>query len=239
MTKIKTIEQGDVNIAEPHFLISYSDNYGVDNWRSIAVLSLSLQNVNDMRLALLLYGIDDTIIEMMHRELNFYLFQLKNSSVLEYLIFHCSSMSNIYSNIHFTYVQEINKNNFLYYIKTQSKLLGIFFNSFIADIQQCYLQHEVKLIFDKALYKTNPDAVEDYNKNLNYFYRLIFIVLPKQKGFIINDKFNLVELSQYISTISIKEFSYILNYLRHAGLKNSGIMRLLKFYHTNKIQHQL
>lgn len=237
VAKIKTIEQGDVNITEPHFLISYTHELGPDNRQPIAVLSIT-DNIQNMRLSTLIYGLDAQTTNALHNELNFYLYSKGERDPISYLVYHCSTMANAYSNIGFTYVPEINKNNFLYYIKTQSKLLGIFLNSFIADIQQCYLQHEVKLIFDKALYKTNPDAVEDYNKNLNYFYRLIFIVLPKQEGFIINDKFTLVEFAQYISTLSIKEFSFILNYLRHIKLNNTGVMRLLKFYHTNQIQYK-
>ena len=171
MTRSKKVKFGDMNLTKPHFLISYSPEYGCEGWKPKAVLSAA-STVEEMRLALLVHDISDRpAIDLMLKEISFYLFELKENDTIAYLIYHCSTMSNVYSNIHFSYIKSINKNNFIYYIITECKLQCIYNNNSFYVIKDKYLNITVKHIFNNALNKV-------YN-NFDYNDTSAVPVLPK------------------------------------------------------------
>lgn len=101
--KTMTLKKGKVDESLPHFIIFYSEEYGCDDWQKIATLSLA-DTVNNMRLEVL-DGVGRDILKKLRKELNFYLFELQNSCPVSYLCYHAkSTMSNIYSHIHFSLV---------------------------------------------------------------------------------------------------------------------------------------
>ncbi len=65
MNKTQKIKFGNVDLSQPHFLISHSPEYGCEGWIPIGVLSAA-STVVDMRLALLVHDIADRpAIDMM------------------------------------------------------------------------------------------------------------------------------------------------------------------------------
>ena len=229
-----------VDISKPHFLISWSDTYD-STWRPISLLSLA-STVDAMRLSLLTSNPDDLhALDMMHRELNFLLIELHNPDPGSYLCYHCGTLSNVaYNNIHFTFVENINKNNILYYIRTESKLIGIYNNPAVTNMQERYMDVVVDALFGKVLNTVNPNEVIVYNEILFKMLNLIFVQIPNIKNFRITEPLTLIEFSKWLSTLEILDFLNILNYLRKIKLlKIADIKPLLKFYYLNQGQYQV
>ena len=239
MTKTAKIKQGSVDISNPYILISYSDEYGVDDWIPIAVLSVA-QTVEQMRLEMLYDDDDihDSILKMMHEELRFYLFELDNPCNISYLLYHCSTMANIYSNIHFKFIEKITASNLMHYIRTKSQLDRICFTSMIGNIQDMYTQAMTLSLWDSALDTNFTHRTKDqFNNSLNELYKILFVKLPEHDGFEIGDqdRFNLIEFSSYLAELDIADFSYILNYLMHLQLiGQKDIPKMLNFFYQNK-----
>ena len=238
MTKTMVVP-GEIKLAAPHFVIFYSSEYGTENWREIAVLSVA-STVDQMRLQQLHYGIDEEILRLMNKELNFYLFELDNPDPISYLCYHCSTMSNIYSNIHFAYVESITSKNLLYYITTKSKQLGIYQNGPTGDYKYIYLRIVTQILHEKALHKQEyPLSPTEYNNALELLHRLLYTTVPKHAGFEIHESCNFIQLSKMISSLFLDDLCVILNYLKHFSLlKNRDIVKLMKFYYMNKHLHQ-
>lgn len=233
MNKTQKIKFGNVDISQPHFLISHSPEYGCEGWAPIGVLSTA-RTVEEMRLALLVHDIKDRpAIDLMIKELSFYLSELKEDDQILYLIYHCSTISNIYSNIHFSYIESINKNNIIYYILTESKLNCIYNNKSFSDINQRYLDITVNKLFADALNKNSYN--DSYNDTLYYFHDLIFKKVPSVNNFEIHDQPTVLEFAKLLSGMEIDKFCNILNYLKKIKLvKINEIDSLLNFFNVNR-----
>ena len=157
--------------------------------------------------------------------------ELKNPDPIAYLLqIHCSSMANIYSKIHISFIPNITKNNIIYYISTQSKIINIYNNVKVSALQERFLELTVNLLFEKALSVKDKNRISDYNNNLNLFHKILFTELP------INiDQFTVVELADFLANVDITTYCNIINYFAKIKLiKPKNIDGLLKFYYVNK-----
>lgn len=236
MTKT-SIAYGEVDIRSAHFLLSYSEECGGIDWEPIAVLSIE-KEVEDMRLQLLVHNIRfRSAIDLMQKELHYYLFELNNPDNIGYLISHCYSLSNVYSRIHSTFIDRIDKENLFYYILTDAKLKGIFNTVAVTSLQQRLAEITVDFLFAEALDKELYDT-DQYNKDLYYFFELLVKELPSFRGFHVADKPTLIEFSESIAKLPSMEFCNIIRYLKKAKLiKGGNIDRLLYFYCKNEKVH--
>jgi len=229
-----------VELFRPHFLISYHTEYGSEDSKALAVLSLA-RTVDDMRLALLVHDIKfKPILERMHSKLNYYLYELNEQNPIGYLIYHCSTLSNLaYSHIRFAFVENINKNNILYYIDTQSKLIGTYNNPFVSELQHRYMDVVVNGLFKNVLNSDNQQNAKIYNQDLYHLHNSIFNELPNHDGFEITEPLTILEFSKLLSTMQIRKFGNILNYLKKIKLLNrNDLNRMLKLFSMNHKQYQ-
>ncbi len=142
-------------------------------------------------------------------------------------------MSNVYSNIHFSYIESINKNNIIYYILTESKLQCIYNNKSFSDINQRYLDITVNKLFADALNKNSYN--DSYNDTLYYLHDLIFNKVPSVNNFEVHDQPTVVEFAKLLSGMEIDKFCNILNYLKKIKLvKINEIDSLLNFFNVNR-----
>jgi len=237
----RSIKHGKVNISnQPHFLIFYSEDMGCKDWFPVAVLSMANNTVDEMRLALLVHDIKYlNVVDMVKRELNFYLFKLNNPDPVDYLRYHCQTMSNIYSNIHFNLIEKISKDNIFYYVETESKLLGLHNTVPVSTLQEKHVDIIVNNLFVEALGPYNQFDGVAYNENLIMLHDLCFNGIPTVNNFAIDDPLTLVELSQKLATLDIRCFCNVINYLRKIKLlKLKDVKRMLSFYYLNRKQYQ-
>jgi len=236
--KRERILYGDVNIGMPHFLIKYSEEYGSEISRQVAVMSLA-NAVQDMRLSLLVHDIEDKfIIDLLHKKITCHLFELNYPDPISYLIYHCGTLSNlVYSRIKIYYVPSINKDNILYFMTTMAKLMGI---AFVTEMKQRYLDVIINQLFKKALNQDNwNNSLRDYNQCLNDMHDCIYVKLPKINNFDINEKPTIIEFASRLAHIEVLEFCIVLNYLKKTKLVHyRNIEKYLNFYHQNILQHQ-
>jgi len=235
--KIKKIRYGTIDITRSHFLIYFNPDPGGDPSirQPIAILS-SADFVSNMRLELLTHNINDMLsLELMHKELNYYLFELKNRDNIEYLKYSCSTISNLfYSKIVFNYIEKIDSNNILYYFITRSKQIGIYNNLSVTEMQKRYVKITVERIFGVALEKSSKSDAINYNNDLYAFFELVFHKTPLANNFEINDPFTIIVFSKWLSRLNISEITNILNFLKKINLVNNfDIDIFLKLYHSN------
>lgn len=235
--KEKSITFGRVDVSQPHFLLTYSEK-PADTWRPIGVVS-NADHVDDMCLSILIHDIKDKpILDKMLRELHFYLFELKNKNNIEYLHVHITSLSNAIGPIRFSYIPKINKNNIFYFIETESKLMGIYFTAPVTILQEKYVDVIVDNLFNDALGPANQIDGATYNEYLMMLHALCFYDIPTANNFIIDDPLSLVEFSNKLAALDVRDFCNIINYLRKIKLlKLKDVKTMLVFFAANKKLH--
>lgn len=228
--KQRRVKYGTVDITSPHFLVSRSDKPNSPR-KPIAVLSIA-ETVEDMRLALLVHDAEEwPWLEKMHQKLSYYLFELKES--VGYLIYHCGTLSNAYDEIYLSYIENIDCNNILYFILTHSKLLNVYNNSTVFNLNNYYVDIIVNNIFKNAL-GNNSYNVENYNSNLNLLQKLIYNDITLINNFKLTETVPIPKFSQIISKLNINEFCNILSYLKKLRLLSmNDAMAFLEFYYVN------
>jgi len=239
MTIARSIKHGKVNISnQPHFLIFYSEDMGCKDWFPVAVLSMA--NTVEMRLALLVHDIKYlNVVDMVKRELNFYLYELNKPDPVDYLCYHCSTMANIYSHVHFQFIPRIDKNNIFYFIEKSSMLLGLHNTAPVSTLQEKYVDAIVDNLFNDAIGLANQLDGAVYNENLIMLHDLCFNGIPTVNNFEIVEPLTLVELSQKLATLDIRCFCNVINYLRKMKLlKLKDVKKMLVFFAVNKKLHQ-
>ena len=239
--KQKQITFGKVNISnQPHFLIFYSEDMGCKDWFPVAVLSMANNTVDEMRLALLVHDIKYlNVVDMVKRELNFYLFKLNNPDPVDYLRYHCQTMSNIYSNIHFNLIEKISKDNIFYYVETESKLLGLHNTAPVSTLQERHVDIIVDNLFNEALGLANQLDGATYNENLIMLHDLCFNGIPTVNNFEIVEPLTLIEFSQKLAALDIRDFCNVVNYLRKLKLlKLKDVKRMLNLFYVNLKQYK-
>ncbi len=223
---------GKINISNPHFAIYFSDNE-TSHWELIGLLSVA-QMVEDIRLALYTKKVQNpNVYKLLQNELHFYLYELKNPNPISYLIYHCSTLSNVYSKIHFSFIPEITKDNLIYYIKTNSKFIGIYDDKNVSILQEKYFNIIFDNIYKKAIGKYNIDK-NNYNYQLQVLNEYLFNELPRVGQFQLEEGMTNEELSQFISKLQILDFCNILNYLLKIKImKRKEIENMLIFFYVN------
>lgn len=240
MDKIKKIKFGDVDLTKPHFAISWGSNNAPDSYELIMVLNTAA-TVDQMRVFLLVHDIKyEQAIKEVQNEISYYLYGLNNPDPIGYLIhYHCRSLANAYSNVRFSFVEKIHKNNILYYLLNRTKQLNIYNNSSATNMQRRYFEISVDQLVAVALDRNGVSNVVDYNKDLFDLYELIFCKIPMTDNFIITDTFTIVEFSGWLNRLKNIEFCNILIYLKKIKLiKHKETERYLKLFYMNNKQHQ-
>jgi len=238
MNKLKKNKFGDVDLTKPHFGIYYGNNSSNDIYELIMVLSVA-QTVDEMRLCLLVHDITyEQVIKEVQNEISYYLFGLKNPDPIGYLIYHCQTLANAYSNVRFSFVQKIHKNNILYYFNARPKQLNIYNDSFTTAFQRRYFELSVDQIYELAIGRDIQGRAANYNKDLYDIYEIIFFKLIQIDNLEIIETPTIVEFSKWLSKLKVLDFCNILNYLNKVKLVNfADVERLLKLYHLNARLH--
>ena len=107
-------------------------------------------------------------------------------------------------------------------------------------MQEVYMKCLVDQLFDKVINGDNQnEAVRNYNQDLYYIFDLLFIHLPKQNGFEITERPNILEFARKLSYLDIIDYCNSINYLKKIKLlKIQNVKWMLTFHYINKKIHQ-
>lgn len=233
----KKVKFGEVDLTKPHFCISWRNNLISDDYKVIMVLSIA-ETVDEMRLCLLEHDISfEEAIMSIQNEVNYYLYELKNHDPAGYLIYHSKqAMANIYSTVRFTYVNEIVKENILYYIVTRCRQICIFDDSQTNDILREILDYQILKLFNYNIDLNNPSK---FNHNFNELLEIINNKLPINDNFDLNFNFTVFEFSRWLAKLDCYQFANTLNYLKKIKLIKPGdILKYIEVYHQAKSEFQ-
>lgn len=225
------VKYGDIDLRSAHFLITAGED-----WMPIAILSAPTDKVVDMKLALLVHDPDmGEVFAAMHKELNLYLYELSNPCRISYLIYHSTTMSNVYSRIHFTYIDKIDGSNLLHYVLTNSKLLGFHNTIAVSTLHQQLTNIMIDGLFAEALGGWGQFDDDQYNRNLAYLHNVLFIELPKIHDYQLQDMPGMPVFADSIAKLSSMDFCNVIHYLKKIKLiKRKEIQRFLEFYRINQ-----
>lgn len=225
----KKIKFGEVDLTKPHFCISWKNNLISDDYKVVAVLSIA-KTVDEMRLCLLEHDIEFLeAVKSIQSEVNYYLYRLNNPDPISYLIYHSkNAMANIYSNIMFSYIENIDKNCILYYLLAKSKIICIYNNNNTSSILEKYMNYTVDRLFNNKLYE-NDNLI--YNDNFIEFYNIICNTLPSIDGFELKHTFSFIEFSKWIANLTEIQLANTLNYLNKIRIiKQNDIIRFITLH---------
>ena len=112
------LKYGNVSLNKEFFSLSWRENLQVDEYHQIMVVSVE-RHVHEMKMEFLVHDLKyEKAISDVVNEINYYLFELKNPDPIGYLIYHSqNALANVYSTVRCTYVENITKNNILFYLK--------------------------------------------------------------------------------------------------------------------------
>jgi len=226
---------GDVDITRPFFIIKYVENFTDDNGKELAILS-----ANDLKLSLLVHDARIMpVLDMMYSELKFYLHDLHHVDPVSYLIYHVGTLSNVYSNIRFIYIDKITSKNIFCYLRIKAKSINIYNNFFVTDIERQYTELIIGHLFDEVLHRSNTCNSSDFNKVFTRLFEIFFTRLPEVDGFTLPDSPpSYINFSRILSNMAARDFCNILNYLKKIKLiKPSEIEGFLQSFHVNKREH--
>ncbi|MDD2307866.1 MAG: hypothetical protein PHP53_24395 [Prolixibacteraceae bacterium] len=224
----KYFKFGDVDITRPFFIIKYVENFTDINGQELAILSAA-----DLKLSLLVhYAYIMPVLDMMYFELKYYLHDLHHVDPVSYLICHVGTLSNVYSNIRFIYIDKITNKNIFCYLKIRAKQLNIYNNQFLTAVERQYAQVCVDHLF-------NTCNSSDFNKVFTRLFELIYVRLPEVDGLTLPDSPpNYIKFSNIVSNMGARQFCNILNYLKKIKLiKPSEIKGFLQLFHQIKREH--
>ena len=233
----KKIKFGEVDLTKPHFCISWKNNLISDDYKVIMVLSVA-ETVDEMRLCLLEHDIsfEDAINSILY-QVNYYLYELKNYDPILYLIYHSKqSFANVYSNVRFIYIDEIVKENILYYIITRSKHLCIYNDSSTTEIIKNLVDYQILKLFN---YNIDLNYPSKFNENFNELLEIINNILPNLDNFDLNYNFTVFEFTRWLASLDSYQFANMLNYFKKIKLvKPSDILKFIEVYDQAKSEYQ-
>lgn len=230
MTKTKMLQNGFVHPGSPHILISFSHEYDGD-WQSVALLSCT-DSVDELRLCLL-QELDDDILRLIHRELDFYLFRKGESDPVAYLQYHANTLANIYSNFQFSYNEGISIDGLGYY----SRIQGMIKNKDLEYTKNClcdaYLHTIMLNLQDMATFTDESSFKNYFNlENLPILHKSIFKKLPKQDGFLFTSMPYIKEFAKQWGMLGIDEMCYFLSYLYVCGfMTGPKVVKAMRLHH--------
>ena len=232
---VKKIPYGTVDIRNPHFCISWKNSNVNGNYELIMVLSTA-PDVEKMKLCLLVHDIKyERAIKEIQEEVVYYLYKLKNPDPVSYLVYHATTLANVYSNVHFIFIEKINDKNLLYYIKTRSKQIGVYYINFVSELEKKYAIIAVKVLRNRACGRSFISDKEHFNKKLFELYDLILEKMPAVDDFKIETSFTIIEFSKWLADLDLHSFCIILSYLKKIKLiKLADVEDYLKFFYLNR-----
>lgn len=229
-------QYGSVSVTEPHFIIAWSDQIGADDWKDFALLSMAF-TPSEMKLELLYSSVDEEILDKLHQEIDFYLYELKNNDPVGYLEYHCQTLSNVYSQIHFSLVDRITLKIFKYYVDKRSLQLGIYDSSLPRDLEGNFIPivnyHYLSPMADGDQGRVHKATVTDYD----YHVRLLSRVMRKlnEKEGTKLETVNCLQIGKVINGMSLNTYCHMLALFRaFALIKHKHLGPLLLFYYVNK-----
>ena len=95
------------DINKPCFVIYYKhgDNQDKTKWTRIARIDKPLDGVFPVSFVNFSWNIPQSIVECVVREINYYLVELDEQNPWQYMLHHCNSAANIYSQVHWEYCE--------------------------------------------------------------------------------------------------------------------------------------
>lgn len=230
------LRYGNVDPNKEFFSISWRENSQTEDYHQIMIVSADSE-VSQIKMELLVHDLKyEKAIKEVVNELNYYLFELNHSDPIGYLIYHCQTMANVYFTVRFTYVNNISKNNILFYIITRSKQLCIYNDSFATDIINKLVDYQILKLFN---YNIDLNYPSKFNHNFNELLEIINNRLPSHDNFDLNYNFTIFEFSRWLSTLDCYQFANILNYFKKMKLIKTGdILRYIEVYDQAKSEFQ-
>lgn len=229
-------QYGSVKITDPHFIIAWSPEIGADGWEDFALLSWS-PTPEQMKLEILYHTVDDEILDELHREIDFYLYALKNTDPVGYLEYHCAVLANVYSHIHFNRVGKITLRAFRYYVIKRSLQLGIYESGLVRDLTENLMPlvnyHYLSPLADNDTKRIHKVTVTDYDFNIRLLMR-VFKQLNEKDGTAL-ETLNYIQAGKLMSSLPLSTYCQMIALFRHFGLiKHKNLGPLLLFYYVNK-----
>jgi len=102
-------EEGEVDETGEHILLEYGDINAVPTEKWITVARLSPPQGKMFTVEWLIEPDTPAHVDALadgRRELDFYLVELQKQDAWKYAIYHCSTMSNVYSHVHWAYLPQ-------------------------------------------------------------------------------------------------------------------------------------
>jgi hypothetical protein len=204
----------------------------------IAILTMA-PTVEQMQLVTF-PNVDQDILEMMDRELHFYLHELKNPDPQSYLIYHGNVLANVYTNIHTSFVERIDFHNFGHFIYSQSKIHGCYYNSMASGLFENFtsiVSHYLNLKANNDPWVEQVHTVK-FDQNLRLLHRIFFTKLKDRYGLEL-PPFNGIQLAKYIcdSDMDLEVFCNMLNLFYSDNIiKFKHLKELLLFKYVAKVE---
>lgn len=232
MTKTKSIPEAFVHPAHQHFLISFSQEYDSD-WQPVSLLSYT-SSVDELRLCLLHDQLEEDILSQLNTELDFYLFSKGESDPVGYLHYHVSTQANnIYSKIHFSFLDNITVSTLGYYARIQSMLKRKDLEYTQNSLNNAYLQTIMLNLQDMAALSEKNEFQNVFcRENLPMLYKSIFNKLPKNDEFAFTTIPDENSFAEQWGLLSLKDVCCFLAYLYVCGFMNGvNVVKALRLYH--------
>jgi len=99
--------EGEVDTDEEHIELRYgnANESGWESWPKIALVSSPKFEVFTVQFLLAVKGVrEQAIIDHVRRQLDFYLVEKREYDQWAYVQYHCGTMANVYSNVHWSFV---------------------------------------------------------------------------------------------------------------------------------------
>ena len=104
--QIKDWREGIVDTIKPHFELRFGsvDNGYWDDWLPVALLGEPKEGIINVKILFDKSELKNKkIIKKMIKDIEFYLIYKNEPDPWEYAIYHCGSMANAYSDVHWSY----------------------------------------------------------------------------------------------------------------------------------------
>ena len=112
MPEIRTWQVGRVDRSKEHFELRYgsAENQGWDDWVPTALVGPPVQGITSVEFLLDPQNPSNAdVLERTKKEVQFYLIDLGEPDPWEYSKYHCGTVSNAYSSIHWSFFKSLSE----------------------------------------------------------------------------------------------------------------------------------
>lgn len=186
-----------VDVAQPHFLISYGED-----WEPLAILQAS----ESAEINLLINDIDDDVLSLIKNVVGYYLYEKQEVDPIGYLMYHCTTVANATAKIRFSYVYEITSELMVHFFLCENALCNLENIDLINRAKNHYSDILPINLFD-------VEQLEMYDKTLRKLTSIIMEEIPASYNFTLTDKPAFEDFRIWLKALTVDEFISILTFL--------------------------